>query len=59
MYLHLEYLNLIRALFIVVKFIIIRMIPEMLNENDIEDMRRIPVNLELLTLYTYPSHFIL
>lgn len=31
----------------------------MLNENDIEEMSRMPINLELLTLYTYPTHFIL
>ena len=31
----------------------------MLNENDIEEMNRMSVNLELLTLYAYPTKFIL
>ena len=31
----------------------------MLNENDIEEMNRMPINLELLTLYTYSTHYIL
>ena len=32
---------------------------DLLNENDIEEMRHMPVNLEQVTLYTYNDRFLL